>query len=57
MIKQSQERNFWEDKERAAEVNQEISDLKDEFETFKSLDKELKDLEEMEELADENMKK
>jgi len=57
LIKQSQEKDFWEDKERAAEVNQEISDLKDNVERFKSLDKELKDLEEMEQLADENMEK
>lgn len=57
MIKQSQEKDFWEDNERAAEVNQEISDLKDDIERFKSLDKELKDLEEMEQLVDENMEK
>ena len=54
--KETQKPDFWKDKEKAAEINQEISDLKEEINKFEKLTKELNELKELEKEIGEDEK-
>lgn len=54
MEKETQEKDFWGDKERAADVNQKISQLKQEIKIIEELQKEIKDLKELDEINKED---
>jgi peptide chain release factor 2 len=49
--KESRKENFWQDHEMAAEISQEISEIKSEIEKIENLKKEVKDLEDLEGIA------
>lgn len=53
--KETQKPDFWQDREKAAEISQELSDLKEEIFQTESLKKEIKDLKELNQIADESL--
>ena len=52
---ETQNVNFWENQNKAKEVSQEISDIKEELEKFYFLEKEIKELNDLHKLAGENL--
>lgn len=50
-----QKPDFWEKKEEAVKISQELADLKEEISRIHSLEKELRDLEELDKIADDSM--
>jgi len=54
--KEAQKSDFWNNKERAAEVSQEISGLQEDIDKFKGLNKELDEFKELEQIAVEDDK-
>jgi peptide chain release factor 2 len=53
--KQTQSIDFWNDQENAKKISQEISDTKEELENIEALEKEIKEIEDLHKLADENL--
>ena len=53
MEKETQDPNFWDDQEKAADINQEISNLKEEIDGFQLLSGEMKDLKDLQELGED----
>jgi peptide chain release factor 2 len=53
--KQTQSVDFWNDQENAKKISQEISDTKEELENIEALEKEIKEIEDLHKLADENL--
>ncbi len=53
MEKESQKPNFWENKEKATEISQQLAELKEEVDKFKKIKLELKELLEMLELSED----
>ncbi|MFC1789542.1 peptide chain release factor 2 [Patescibacteria group bacterium] len=54
--KETQKSNFWNNKKEAAKISQELADLKEDISKINFLDKEIKDLEELNKIADESMR-
>ncbi len=54
MEKEIQEPDFWDDKKRAASVNQELSDLKEEVEGLEEIKKELSEIKELSDISEED---
>lgn len=55
--KESQKPDFWQDKERATKVSQELAGLKEDLENWQTLKNELEELKELSEIADEKLEK
>ncbi|MEF8847270.1 MAG: peptide chain release factor 2 [Candidatus Paceibacterota bacterium] len=52
----TQQPNFWDNRKRASEISQKLSNFKNKVETWEEINEEVKDLEEMIELSDEDMR-
>ena len=53
--KQTQEPNFWQDKDNAGEISQELADIKQEISEFEQSEKDLKEIQEIAELQDKDL--
>ena len=53
--KQTQEPNFWQDKDNAGEIAQELADMKQEIAEFIKLEKDLREIQEISELQDQDL--
>ena len=52
---ESQKPNFWQDKEKATKISQELADLKEKIYQIESLEKEIRDLEELSQISGESL--
>jgi len=55
--KESQKPDFWQDQEKASNISQEISDIKEELENIDLLEKEIQELKDFTEIADNSLQK
>ena len=55
MQEKTQQSGFWDNRKKASEISQKLSNLKDKVETWQEINEEVEDLEEMVELADSDM--
>lgn len=56
MEQKTQQPGFWDDRERASQISQKLSDLQDKVKTWKEINEQVEDLQQMAELADPDMK-
>lgn len=52
----TQEKNFWDNQKKAAEISEELAELKEEVEFWEKIEKEIKELEELYKLSEEDQK-